>query len=100
MGVEPLFQVGVVRQVRPGHRRLHHRRRRLPLLLLLLLLLLGCADPGHLGRPLERRLGPPEGPPDQPLQEGHRLAQPLRLEVLVHVLHVPAITTAVHRPRF
>ena len=87
MGVEPLLEVGMVRLLlRPSPSgRLHHRR----LLLLLLLLLCCCADPGHLRRPLERRLGPPERPPDQPLQEGHRLAEPLRLQVLVHVLHIP-----------
>ena len=86
MGVEPLLEVGMVRLLlRPSPSgRLHHRR-----LLLLLLLLGGCANPGHLRRPLERRLGPPERPPDQPLQEGHRLAEPLRLQVLVHVLHIP-----------
>ena len=91
MRVEPLLEVGMVRLLRPGrHRRLRlllcRRRRAVPLLLLLQL---GGADSGHLRRSLERRLGSPEGPPDQPLQEGHRLAEPLRLQVLVHVLHVP-----------
>ena len=91
MRVEPLLEVGMVRLLSPGrHRRLRlllcRRRRAVPLLLLLQS---GGADSGHLRRSLERRLGPPEGPPDQPLQEGHRLAEPLRLQVLVHVLHVP-----------
>ena len=82
MGVEAVLEVGMVRLLlRPRPRWLHHRR--------LLQLLCGCADPGHLRRPFERSLGPPERPPDHPLQEGHRLVVFRSLDTQFRVIIQP-----------